>query len=146
MASLVTCDELGELVIRFIEAASQEDKDRIISSLDILKREYFCKWINAPRYYASQQVSVDLPNQSCTLGVELAKRVGYAFHPSDFRDPDATVEFRLCEDDVPRMFLYPDSTPDHNIELLDCGGGVIGYALNKPFIMIAPDFEFCDCK
>lgn len=55
--------------------------------------------------------------------------MGYLFHPNETRDPDATVEIRDCENLI--GYAYPTAGDGHTLPIQECGGNIVGYAVNN---------------
>lgn len=56
-------------------------------------------------------------------------RSGWAFAPSDERDPEATVNYTSQSGQT--CFLFPTARPGATVLITDTAGAVIGYAANK---------------
>ncbi|MBF0785764.1 hypothetical protein E4T80_09865 [Muribacter muris] len=77
-------------------------------------------------YYASVPLPITLDDEAC-CGSQF---MGYLFHPSEPRDPDATVEIRDCEG-VLHGYAYPQAGDGHTLPIQECGGDIVGYAVNN---------------
>lgn len=81
-------------------------------------------------YYASVPLPITLDEGDC-CGSQF---MGFLFHPNETRDPDATVEIKYCNDDGDEQLLgyaYPTAGDGHTLPIEECGGVVIGYAVNQ---------------
>lgn len=77
-------------------------------------------------YYASVPIPIVLDeNEGCG-----SKFIGYLFHPNETRDPDATVEVRDCDNKL-WGYAYPKAGDGHTLPIEECGGNIIGYAVNN---------------
>jgi len=56
-------------------------------------------------------------------------RSGWAFAPTDERDPEATVNYTSQSGQT--CFLFPTARPGATVLITDAAGAVIGYAANK---------------
>lgn len=96
-----------------------------------------CGWRGTQpcRYHATLQVA--LGGDECGM----FRRVAWAFHPDDLRDPAATVRLADC-DDVTIGWIYPDAGSNHTIELTSAKGEPIGFGLSSPVVEVWSD-ECC---
>lgn len=84
-------------------------------------------------YVATVQVAVE---DNCSI-----KRVAWAYHPDDRRDPAATVELADCNNNTIAL-LYPTEDTQHNVPV-QVDDKVVGYAMAKP-TFVRPAVE-CGC-
>lgn len=96
-----------------------------------------CGWRGAQpcRYHATLQVA--LGGDECGM----FRRVAWAFHPDDLRDPAATVRLADC-DDATIGWIYPTAGSNHTIELTSSKGEPIGFGLSSPVVEVWSD-ECC---
>lgn len=81
-------------------------------------------------YFASVPIPITLDEGACNG----SSFMGYLFHPSETRDPDATVEITYCAADGSEVLLgyaYPKAGDGHTLPIEECNGKVVGYAVNN---------------
>lgn len=88
-----------------------------------------CDWQPAEpcEYHATLQVNFG--GDDCGM----FRRVGWAFHPDDLRDPAADTRLTDCNDNT-IGWLYPTAGKNHIIDVQDAKGKVLGYALSSPTV------------
>lgn len=93
-----------------------------------------CKWRGAQpcEYYATMQIA--LTKDECGI----FRRVAWAFHPDDLRDPAADVRLVDCNGNT-IGWLYSTSEGNHTIDIQDESGTLIGYAMSSPIAKVWGD-------
>ena len=73
------------------------------------------------------------------------QQIGYMYHPSEERDPAATVAVHDC-DGVVLGYIYPTASTGRTLPVGDCDSDPIGYALN--YSSTAPSYaqDFADAS
>ncbi|MDH2997192.1 hypothetical protein A1D22_05840 [Pasteurellaceae bacterium LFhippo2] len=87
------------------------------------------RWVRTEKrcgYYASVPLPITLDEGDC-CGSQF---MGYLFHPSETKDPDATVAITDCEGNIVG-YAYPQAGDGHTLPIEECDGTIVGYAVNN---------------
>lgn len=120
----------------YTESGALEGNKLVFTRNDATKYEVdLCGWkgVQPCEYYATMQVT--LAANECKNGNSLFRRVAYIYHPDDLRDPATDVQFTDCDDHT-IGWLYSTKTPQHNVELLNEVGDILGYAMPTPTMRV----------